>query len=333
MHKGLTTKMVSIGLPTYNGSKTIRQSLDTLLSQTYKNLELIISDNASTDETGGICEEYAARDSRVRYVRQKENIGATNNFNFVLQKALGGYFMWATDDDLWEPDFIHNLVDLHIKNNLAVVCFCAYDNIAFSDEVLKRDPVLFPEHEGLNTYARFKRFLLDKGGKNNYVYGIFKTKYLQESEGFKQFDGIPAKYSSADTFFALEMLTKGPFVSTSKLLWHKRCNSDDFRPERTVRNLSVFKDKRALARKILHFIKTPYYALFFYFNINVIIKKSFHSLHDRSRLYFWNTYNLLCFLLGRFSWSLKLLLYFFVGILDISTKRTIKNNKNLQRNQ
>ena len=273
--------MVSIGLPTYNRAGTIQQTIDTLLAQTYRNFELIISDNASTDETEKICEEYAARDSRIRYIRQKENIGAAANFNFVLQEARGEYFMWACDDDLWEPDFIHDLVDLHTKNKQAVVSFCAFDNIAFSGEVLKcGEPVLFPEHETLNTYHRFKKFLLYKGGGNNYVYGIFKKTYLRDSEGFKQFDKIPVAYSSADTFFLLEMLLKGSFVSTSKLLWHKRCNMNDFKPERMVSSLSVFKDRKTFTRKVLHFIKTPYYALCFYSNVNSIIKKSTLSFYD-----------------------------------------------------
>lgn len=316
--------MVSIGLPTYNRSRVIRQALDSLLAQTYRNFELIISDNASTDETEKICKEYAAHDSRIRYIRQKENIGAVANFNFLLQESRGEYFMWASDDDLWEPDFIHDLVDLHIQNKQAVISFCAYDNIAFSGEVLKCDSVLFPEHENLSTYTRFKKFLLDSKGKNNYVYGIFKKEYLHDSKGFEQFDGIPVEYSSSDTFFALEMLVKGPFVSTSKLLWHKRCNSDDFRPERTIRNLSAFRDKKTLARKVLHFIKTPYYALFFYFTVNAIIKKSFYSFYDRSRLYFFNTYHLFRFFVGRFFWSFKLLLSFFAGILSILIKQTVK---------
>jgi len=317
-------QLVSIGLPTRNRCSLLCGALDSLLGQTYTNFELIISDNASTDETGNICQEYAARDSRIRYIRQKENIGAVANFKFVADAARGEYFMWATDDDLWEPNFINELLDLHIKNKQAVVTFCAFDNIAFSGEVLKRDPVLFPEHENLSTYTRFKRFLLDKGGKNNYVYGIFKKEYLHDSNGFRDYDGIPVQYSSADTFFALEMLIKGPFVSTPKLLWHKRCNSDDFRPERTMRNLSVFKDQKTLTRKILHFIKTPYYALFAYFNVNAIIKKSFPSFCDRTQLYFWNAYLVLRFFVGRVSWSLTLLLHFFIGILDISTKRMAK---------
>jgi len=71
-------------MPVYNGEKYIREALDSLLAQTFTDFELIISDNASTDGTQVICEEYAARDPRIRYVRQRENRGAVANFRFVL---------------------------------------------------------------------------------------------------------------------------------------------------------------------------------------------------------------------------------------------------------
>ena len=97
---------VSIGMPVYNGEKSIREALDSLLAQTFTDFELIISDNASTDATESICREYAARDSRINYVRQKENIGGCANFQFVLDKAHGRYFMWAAADDVRSTDFI-----------------------------------------------------------------------------------------------------------------------------------------------------------------------------------------------------------------------------------
>ena len=93
---------VSIGMPVYNGEKFICKALDSLLSQTFSDFELIISDNASTDTTEDICREYAAGDSRIRYVRQKKNQGPLANFQYVLDEAIGEYFMWAAADDSWE---------------------------------------------------------------------------------------------------------------------------------------------------------------------------------------------------------------------------------------
>ena len=97
---------VSIGMPVYNGEKSVSEAIDTLLAQTFTDFELIISDNASTDATESICREYAARDLRISYNRQRENRGAPANFQYVLEKARGKYFMWASADDLRSPDFV-----------------------------------------------------------------------------------------------------------------------------------------------------------------------------------------------------------------------------------
>lgn len=102
---------VSIGMPVYNGAKYIRDALDSLLAQTFADFELIISDNASTDETQKICEEYAQHYLSIKYFRQNSNIGAAANFEFVLNKAVGEYFMWAACDDIRSSDFL----DLNIR--------------------------------------------------------------------------------------------------------------------------------------------------------------------------------------------------------------------------
>src|SRR5437879_5289624 len=97
---------VTIGMPVYNGEARLATALDSLLAQDYRDFELIISDNASTDATGSICHDYARADGRIRYYRHPQNMGAAHNFQRVLQLARGQYFMWAAYDDLWDPDFL-----------------------------------------------------------------------------------------------------------------------------------------------------------------------------------------------------------------------------------
>ena len=91
--------LVSIGVPVFNGEKGLAVALDSLIGQDYHNLEIIISDNASTDATSKICEEYVGKDSRIKYSRLEENIGAALNFNRVFERSSGKYFMWAAHDD------------------------------------------------------------------------------------------------------------------------------------------------------------------------------------------------------------------------------------------
>ena len=97
---------VSIGIPVYNGEKFIRKRLDSVLAQTFKDYELIISDDASTDSTPEICKEYISRDNRIRYIKHDRNMGMTWNFNFVLNEAKYDYFVWGAQDDIWHPNFL-----------------------------------------------------------------------------------------------------------------------------------------------------------------------------------------------------------------------------------
>lgn len=102
--------VVSIGMPVYNGEQYIKEAIDSLLSQTFKNFELIISDNCSTDETANICKEYERTDHRVKYIRQERNIGPSANFEFVFKKSSCSYFMWAAHDDKWDPNWLEVLL-------------------------------------------------------------------------------------------------------------------------------------------------------------------------------------------------------------------------------
>jgi glycosyltransferase involved in cell wall biosynthesis len=166
---------VTIGLPVYNGARTIARALDCLLGQSFADFELVISDNASSDATGEICAAYAARDARVRYLRQPVNLGAAMNFRFVLFEARSEYFMWAAADDLWAPGFI--------ARNLAVL-------EARPDVVLSQSRVLFsvdgaPANLSTGTYglmgdvrANCDRFLTNPADNSRY-YGVFRTAALR----------------------------------------------------------------------------------------------------------------------------------------------------------
>lgn len=114
--------LVSIGMPVYNGECFMRQALDSLLGQDYENIELIISDNASTDATRLICLEYAARDHRIRYHRNDVNLGAIDNFNRVVELSRGEYFMWAADHDLWESRYVSSCVEIMEYDKSVALC-------------------------------------------------------------------------------------------------------------------------------------------------------------------------------------------------------------------
>ena len=116
--------LVTIGLPVYNGEKFLRQALDSALAQDYGNLEFVLINNASTDGTANICEEYAARDQRIRYESFDQLVIAPENFYRAVKAATGKYFTWLSHDDLLSnPQCISQLV-LFLEANPDTIC-CA----------------------------------------------------------------------------------------------------------------------------------------------------------------------------------------------------------------
>ena len=114
---------VSIGMPVYNGASSLPEVLELLAGQTMRGLEIILSDNASTDETAVICRRFAARDPRIRYFRQPATMPVTDNFRFVLAQARAPYFMWAAHDDLRDADYVERLAAALDRNDRAILAF------------------------------------------------------------------------------------------------------------------------------------------------------------------------------------------------------------------
>lgn len=176
---------MSIGMPVYNGEKYIREALNALLSQTFTEFELIISDNASTDNTQVICEEYARRDQRIRYIRQNENRGAIANFKFVLDESKGGFFMWAAADDRWDRCWIETIYT-HICDNDRVAGFGRLVHIDADGEPLLHfadDASL--QFTGSCIWRRLSFYLAYEGlGKANLFYAIYPRDQLLKMDFF-----------------------------------------------------------------------------------------------------------------------------------------------------
>jgi glycosyltransferase involved in cell wall biosynthesis len=130
-----TRPLVSIGLPVYNGANYLRKAVETILEQSYENLELIISDNASTDDTADICRDLAAGDARIRVSRNAQNVGAAGNYNMVFHAARGKYFKWAAHDDVLAPAFVDRAVQVLESDASVVLCSSLTGRISDRGEV------------------------------------------------------------------------------------------------------------------------------------------------------------------------------------------------------
>ena len=120
---------VSVGLPVYNGQEYLGQAIESILSQQFEDLELVISDNASTDATPDICREWVRRDPRVRYLCNPENLGAARNYRIVFAESRGEYFKWAAHDDLLAPEYVERCVGVLDAQPSVVLCHSVTRNI------------------------------------------------------------------------------------------------------------------------------------------------------------------------------------------------------------
>ncbi|MEJ7861513.1 MAG: glycosyltransferase [Pyrinomonadaceae bacterium] len=233
--------LVSIGMPVYNGAKFIREALDSLLSQDYSDFELIISDNASTDETAKICEKYAAKDSRIFYSRMEENIGAVRNFDRVLRLAKGKYFMWAAHDDIWHKSFISLCLTKLQSDPQAVICYCHSQTITSEGQ---------PAEEPLTNVECIADSISERWARLHRHWKIHAVIYgLMQREIAIQTRPILAMNCS-DLVFVSEMVIYGKILIVEKVMHWKRLPDKDKNhhnsPEKMIEYLSPLKEKKKI---------------------------------------------------------------------------------------
>jgi len=207
---------VSIGLPVYNGEQFIAKTLDSLLNQTFKDFEVIIADNASTDRTLEIVGTYAKKDPRIHYFCNPHNKGASHNFNAVLELASGEYFRWMAADDIIHPECLSHCVQaLDHDPNLILV----YPKAVFIDEndlvlyhfddVVQLEPwsnkIVKQTSQMLNAVFR------DGRAANVVIFGLAKTKVLRSIQPL-------GNYFGCDLVFVTELALTGRIVEIPKVL-------------------------------------------------------------------------------------------------------------------
>jgi glycosyltransferase involved in cell wall biosynthesis len=167
---------LTIALGVYNDARFLYGCLDSLLSQTFTDFELIISDNASTDESPRILEEYATNDLRIKIIRQKSNIGLTQNYNFLGKQGHYEFFMWAACDDRWTPNYIETIIKGMDNEPDVILGFSSYQNINEIGERIGK--IRRFDFSGKNAYIRLLRFFIhyDDGA----AYGIYRYSAIKD---------------------------------------------------------------------------------------------------------------------------------------------------------
>jgi glycosyltransferase involved in cell wall biosynthesis len=212
---------LTIGLPVYNGKNYVGEAIEALLGQTFEDYELIISDNASTDGTADICQQYAKQDARIRYVRQPRNIGIAPNHNFIVTEARGELVKWASHDDLYARDMMERCVQALDEHPHVVLAHPWTAMIDGSGQVTAA--IEYP----LNTSSpsapeRFRSTLFANGGDD--TGGVIRTEVMRRTTMLNSFH-------HADRTITTELALQGPFHQVTDWLYFRRDHPE--RNERT----------------------------------------------------------------------------------------------------
>ena len=266
--------LVSIGIPTYNRPDGLKRTLECMLAQTYTNLEIIVSDNASPNpEVEQVAREFASRDARIHYYKQEENNGPAFNFKFVLQQAHGEYFMWAADDDLWESFYLAELVnclEMLGPQFIAVNFETQYIDEAGNRFEFFAEGVPFYLYQTDNAFERVKHMLQYNYG--NLMYSFYKREVLQKDKLIFVENEIP---------FLFQMVQRGNWRILPKVGFYKRTSCSTYQQARWEKQGGALR----------HFTILPFSIIKDYF-LNVKYSFKYHKLALKNIQYSIETLNL-----------------------------------------
>jgi len=226
--KNQNNPKITVGIPVFNGEKSIRRSLDSVLSQTFLDFELVISDNASTDSTSLICQEYKKNDKRIRYIRNEKNIGGIANFKLLLDESKTEYFVWLAADDYWDPTFLEKNLPV-LEKNLNIICSASqvkyfgnnmdywkkrsiHGPFRIFRKIIKR----FQNLQNYPTSGTFEskfRYYLKLRGHHHILFGMYRTEQLKKI--------FVTDISNFDLAIMLNALRFGDFYVIDDVLMHR----------------------------------------------------------------------------------------------------------------
>ena len=212
---------VSVALPVYNGERYLGRAITSILAQTWRDFELITSDNASTDATEEICRGFEASDSRIRYVRQPRNIGASPNFNFSYELATGEYFKWAAHDDFLEPEYLAACVAALAASPDAVLCHSMVRIVDGEDRLVEVFRPVAPAAASARPSERFAARMRNPRCLD--IWGVIRKDALRDSV-------LIGSYIGMDRALLLELALRGRFLLIEEPLFTNRDH-----PERATR--------------------------------------------------------------------------------------------------
>jgi glycosyltransferase involved in cell wall biosynthesis len=204
---------VSIGLPVFNGERYLKEALDAILSQTFQDFELIISDNGSTDGTELICRDYASKDRRIRYERAQYTRGVTWNFRQVALRASGEYFLWVAADDTLAPIYVERCLDVLQQHPEVVLCYSKAVVMDEEGNCLRREEQQLDAASD-QPHERFHE-LIRMDHNCGALFGLIRTDVLKRTP-------IHGDFADSDRCVLAELALYGKYYCIPEYLFHHR---------------------------------------------------------------------------------------------------------------
>ena len=221
MHRPHLTREqpLTIGLPVYNGEPFLSDALESLLGQTYGDFTLVVSDNASTDRTVEIVQQFAEDDNRIVLVRNKANMGAAWNLNHVFEYCRSPYFKWAAADDLLAPTCLERLIEVLASSPPSVVAAYPITQLIDVDgEAIRTYHDNLAAPPGAPPHLRLRQVLrnLDLG---NVLFAMFRAGSLRRTR-------LHGSFPSGDYVLLAELALAGEFREVSEPLFLRRIHEN-----------------------------------------------------------------------------------------------------------
>ncbi len=226
---------VSVGMPVYNREKYVGAAIEAHLNQTCTDFELVITDNASTDHSEEICRSFAAKDPRVKYYRNPQNLGASGNYRRCFELSTGEYFRWTPSDDLVSPNLLERAVDV-LDHDSSI--FVAYPRTKLIDADGK---LIGDFEEGLHLMddrpsERWKGVLQNRR-LGNLHYGLNRADTFRKT-------GLLRNYSGGDFPLIAEMSLYGKFYEISDAFFYRRMHEEASSAMKNSADVMAFYDPK-----------------------------------------------------------------------------------------
>jgi glycosyltransferase involved in cell wall biosynthesis len=250
----MSVPLVSVALPVYNGEKWLEQAISTLIKQSYKNIEIIIADDCSSDNSQKICEQYASKYPQIKFIKNETNLGAQGNFRKILHLSSGKYITYACQDDYWDENFISYLVEKLESNSSAVLAASATQMLDKEDKKYKErryngkwNPEKFSTHKLIYSlmlpinYGRLIKY-------NLFFHGVIHTDALKYCLGI--FPGIIGH----DRHFLLLLAISGKWCYINRLLYFRRVDVGGIRLKK-MSNDPVYRRRKNIFHPIISLVQ------------------------------------------------------------------------------